>query len=87
MLYNRRETGSRQLTGPGEAPARNTKAEQQQEKGSREREQEQEEKTEEGGKNKFGKRPALIRDKIRQGRHICSNYDIFSFFIRTSLFS
>jgi hypothetical protein len=77
-----RETGSRQLTGPGESPARNTKAEQQQE-----REQEQEEKTEEGGKNKFGKRPALIRDKIRQGRHITSNYDIFSFFIRTSLFS
>ncbi len=62
-----RETGSRQLTGPGESPARNTKAEQQQEKGSREREPEQEEKTEEGGKNKFGKRPALIRDKIRQG--------------------
>ncbi len=66
MLYICRETGSRQLTGPGEAPARSAKAEQQ-EKGSREREQEQEEKTEEGGKNKFGKRPALIRDKIRQG--------------------
>jgi hypothetical protein len=67
-----RETGSRQLTGPGETPARNTKAEQQQE-----REQEQEEKTEEEVKNKFGKRPALIRDKIRQSRHICINYDIF----------
>jgi len=84
-----RETGSRQLTGSGETPGRNTKI---QEKGGRTTGSEEEgkrEKGEEEGKNKFGKRPALIRDKIRQDTQNKTNLGnfFFCFLIYGALFS
>jgi TATA-binding protein-associated factor Taf7 len=75
VYFSFRETSSRQLSGPGESKSRNSLQGRDEKNRERNRQveedrnkkgEEEKEEEEEEGKNKFGKRPSLIRDKIRE---------------------